>query len=174
MQVNKQFWSLEISGGDTDIVLLSWVVELGKTPIDESHFAVGMIDHNVVRLHISVHDSLGMTEIKGLQDLEHVVSDVKVCETLVKFSEVSLTRVDELCDDGGCLGQWVSDNVDQVNNVGASLQSLQNLDLSSDLVLLHWFENFDDDSLIVLSVDALVDFRVLSTTNLLDDLVVVL
>jgi hypothetical protein len=61
---------------------------------------------------------------------------------------------------------------------------LQNFDLASDFGLfdcfnirsaaLTRFENLDDDALVVLSVDALVDFRVLSAPNLLDYLVVLL
>ena len=39
---------------------------------------------------------------------------------------------------------------------------------------LTWLEDFDNDSLIVLSVDAFIDFRVLSSTDFLDNLVVVL
>ena len=39
---------------------------------------------------------------------------------------------------------------------------------------LTWFKDFDNDSLISLSVDALVNFRVLSSANLLDNLIVLL
>ena len=88
------------------------MVELSETPINESNFAVGMVNHDVMWLDISVHDTLGMAEIKGLQDLVHVVSNVEISEGLVQFSEVSLIRVDELSDNGGCLGQWVSNNID--------------------------------------------------------------
>ena len=77
-----------------------------------------------------------MAEVKRLQDLIHVVSDVKVCEALVQLPEVSLTRVHEFCDNGRCLCEGISDDINQVNNVGASLQGLQDLDLSPNLVLL--------------------------------------
>ena len=78
-----------------------------------------------------------MAEVKRLQDLIHVVSDVKVCEALVQLSEVGLTRVHEFSDNGWCLGERISDDIDQVDNVGASLKGLQDLDLSPNFVLLH-------------------------------------
>ena len=40
--------------------------------------------------------------------------------------------------------------------------------------LLTWLQDLDDDTLVVLCVDSLVDLGVLSTTNLLDDLIVIL
>ena len=39
---------------------------------------------------------------------------------------------------------------------------------------LTWLQDLDDDALVVESVDSLVDFGVLASANLLDDLVVVL
>ena len=37
-----------------------------------------------------------------------------------------------------------------------------------------WLEDLDDDSLVRLGIDALVNFRVLSTADFLDDLVIIL
>jgi len=34
--VEQQFWTFEISRGNADIVLLTRVVELGKTPVNQS------------------------------------------------------------------------------------------------------------------------------------------
>ena len=114
------------------------MVKLSKTPIDESQLALSVVNHDVVRLHISVHNTLRVTEVKGLEDLVHVVSDIEISETLVKSSEVNITCVDVLHDQGRGLGHRVSDNIDQVNDVDASSQSLKNFDLSSDLGLLNY------------------------------------
>ena len=40
--------------------------------------------------------------------------------------------------------------------------------------MLTWFENFYDDTLVVLGVDTFVNFRVLPSPNLLDNLIVFL
>ena len=40
--------------------------------------------------------------------------------------------------------------------------------------VLTWLQDIDDDALVVLCVDSFVDLGVLSTTNLLDDLIVIL
>lgn len=36
LEVNKEFWTLEVAGCHPDVVLCSRVVELGKTPVDET------------------------------------------------------------------------------------------------------------------------------------------
>ena len=46
--------------------------------------------------------------------------------------------------------------------------------LGGELRLLTWLEDLDDNSLVIESIDALVNFRVLASTNLLDNLIVVL
>ena len=97
-----------------------------------------MVNHDVVRLHIAVHDSLRVAVIKRLQNLEHVEADIEVVETLVEFAEISVTCIDKLSDNGWRLRQWVAHNIDQLNNVNAVLQGLQDLNLAADLVLLNY------------------------------------
>jgi len=156
LQVNEQLWALEVPRGNTDIVFLTRVVELGKTPIDESQLTVCVIDHNVVRLHITVGDTLRVAEIEGAEDFENVVADVEVIEVLVKGTEVNITGVYILHDESRCLGHGVPHDIDQVDYVHAALQGLQDLDLTSDLGLLDWLEDLDDYALASGRVDALV------------------
>ena len=138
MEVNKKLGTLEVAGSYAHVVLLTWVVELGKTPINEAELAVSVVNHDVMRLDIAVHDSLRMAVIKGLQDFEHVITNIKVVEALVKFAEVSITGINKLSDDCRCLRQWIAYYIKHVNNVDATLESLQNFDLTSDLVLLDY------------------------------------
>jgi hypothetical protein len=132
------------------------VVELGKTPIDESQLTVCVIDHDVVGLHITVGDPLRVAEIEGAEDFENVVADVEVIEVLVKGTEVNITGVHILHDESRCLGHGVPHDIDQVDYVHATLQGLQDLDLASDLGLLDWLEDLDDYALASGRVDALV------------------
>ena len=97
-----------------------------------------MVNHDVVRLHIAVHDSLRVAVIERLQNLEHVEADIEVVETLVEFAEISVTSIDKLSDNGRGLRQWVAHNIDQLNNVNAVLQGLQDLNLAANLVLLNY------------------------------------
>ncbi len=138
MQVNEKLGSFEVTRGHADIVLLSWVVKFGQTPINQTQLAVLVIDHNVVRLHISVHDAFRVAVVESLEDFEHVVANVKIVETLVKLAEISVACVHELSDNGRRLGQGISDNIDHVDNVSSMLECLQDFDLSSDLVLLDY------------------------------------
>ena len=138
MEVNKKLGTLEVAGSYAHVVLLTWVVELSKTPINEAELAVSVVNHDVMRLDIAVHDSLRMAVIKGLQDFEHVITNIKVVEALVKFAEVCITGINKFSDDCRCLGQWIAYYIKHVNNVDATLESLQNFDLTSDLVLLDY------------------------------------
>jgi len=68
----------------------------------------------------------------------------------------------------------VSDDVKQLDDVHTSVQVLEDFDLPLNLLLLHGLEDLDDASLIVHNVDSLKNLTVLATTELLDNLVVVL
>lgn len=57
-----------------------------------------MIDHNVVRLDIAVHDALAVAVIEGLEQLKNVVPHVDVVELGVQASEVRV--VDKFEDQG--------------------------------------------------------------------------
>ena len=152
-----------------------------------------MVDHDVVRLDVAVHDASGMTKVEGLEQLENVVPHVVVGKLWVQDFKVSAvratsyistprdtdTRADHILvhilkDDGRCFRLRVAHDVEQSDNVGPSRQILQDLDLSLYLLLLDGFEDLDDALFFVLNVDALKDFRVLPSPYFANDLVVVL
>jgi hypothetical protein len=54
-----------------------------------------MIDHNVMRLHVAVHDSLAVAVVESLEKLKDVVSDIDVVELRVEASEVGIIDVFE-------------------------------------------------------------------------------
>ena len=54
-----------------------------------------MIDHDVVRLDITVHDAFAVAEVKGLEQLEDVVPYVVVLELGVEAPEVGVVDVFE-------------------------------------------------------------------------------
>lgn len=51
---------------DTNIVLFARVVELGKSPVNETKLPQFMIYHHIMRLHITVHYPLGVAVIQRL------------------------------------------------------------------------------------------------------------
>jgi len=76
-----------------------------------------MINHDIMRLHISVHNALAVAEVKCLhtissyphnqykpfpylQELKYVISDIVVDEFWVERSEICVIDVFE--DKGGC------------------------------------------------------------------------
>ena len=136
LKVDQKLGSLEVAGSNTHIVLLARVVEFCKTPINETKFPVSMIDHDVVRLHIAMHDALRMAEVEGLQDLKHVVADVEVVEALIKLTEIRITSINELSDNGRGLRKRITYNVNELNDVDTALQGLEDLNLATNLVFL--------------------------------------
>lgn len=69
-------------------------------------------------------------------------------------------------EEGGAVKTYlaVTDDVEQGDDVGASGEVLQNLDLSLDLLLLDGLEDLDDAFLVVGDVDSLENLRVFTTT----------
>lgn len=62
-----------------------------------TNFAILMIDHNVMRLHVSVHDSFAVAEVQSLEQLKDVVTNIDVVELGVQASEIGV--VDMLEDE---------------------------------------------------------------------------
>jgi hypothetical protein len=127
-----------------------------------THLALLMIDHDVVGLHISVHDTLAVTEVQCLEELVDVEADIIVREAGVQGTEIGV--VDSFKDQAGSLALIIPNNVQQSYNVGTTSQILKNLDLSLNLLLLHGLENLDNAFLVIDNVDALEHLRVLSST----------
>jgi hypothetical protein len=129
-----------------------------------------MVDHNVMRLHVSVHNALAVAEVQRLKQLQDVEPHVDVVELGVQAAEVGV--VDVLEDERRRLALRVPDHVEEGNNIGAPGQILQDLDLTLDLLLLDGLEHLDDAFLVVDDVDAFEDLGVLAAADLADDFVV--
>lgn len=63
-----------------------------------------MVDHNVMRLHITVHDALAVAEIQRFEELGNVESNIEIVELRVQASEVGI--VHELEDERGRLALY--------------------------------------------------------------------
>lgn len=137
-----------------------------------------------------MHDSLAVAVVQALEQLVDVVSDIDVVELGVQAPEIGIVDVFEdkrrglalhhktistLAEDVlGICPKWaqtwertylaIPNNIQQSNNVWATGQVLQDLDLSLDLLLLYGLEHLDNTLLIVDNVDPLKNFRVFSTS----------
>lgn len=114
------------------------MVELGEAPVDEAELPFLVVDHHVVRLHVAVHDAVGVAELEGLEQLQDVVPDVHVRQRGVQHlngwgrgmggcvvyididrglgyrSYLEVDVVDVLEDEGGRLGLRVPHHVQQL------------------------------------------------------------
>lgn len=109
--------------------------------------------------------------------------------------DLEVCIVDILKDQARGFGLWIPYNIQKLDDVCASTDVLQDLDLTldlqdignvsrtslfgvqsmtSNLLFLHRLQDLDDALLIVNDVDAFKDFTVLASANLPDHLIVIL
>jgi hypothetical protein len=65
-----------------------------------------MVDHNVMRLHIAMHDAFAVTVVERLEEFEDVVSHVEVVKLGIEGPEIGVVDIFE--DEGRCLALRVS------------------------------------------------------------------
>lgn len=121
-----------------------------------------MINHDVVGLHIPMHNALAVTEVQRLEQLENVEANIVIGKAGVQCAEVGV--VDSLEDQTRSLALVVANNIQQSHNIGPTREVLQNLDLTLDLLLLDRLEDLDNAFLVVDDVDSLENLGVLSPT----------
>eukprot|EP00754_Rhynchopus_humris_P030124 Rhum_TRINITY_DN15259_c0_g1::Rhum_TRINITY_DN15259_c0_g1_i1::g.147186::m.147186 len=172
VEVHKQLRSLEVSARHTHVVLLPGVEELGQSPVDQPQLPLLVVDHHVLRLHVSVRDAHAVAEVQRLQKLIDVVTNVEVGQRRVERAELGVVHVLE--DEGRGLRERVAHHVEQLDDVGAAAEVLQDLDLTLDLHLLHGLQNLDHATLLVLHVHTLEHLGVLAPPDFPHHLVAVL
>ena len=111
-----------------------------------------MIDHNIVRFHISMHNALAVTEIQRLQKFINVKTDIIIGKTRVQGAEVCVIHVFE--NQAWGLALAIADNIEQGHHVGTPRQVLKNLDLTLNLLLFDRLEDLNDTLLVVHHIDA--------------------
>lgn len=52
-----------------------------------------MVNHDIVRLHIAVHDAHRVAVVQGLQQLVQIETNVKIGQSLVQLLEVRVVHV---------------------------------------------------------------------------------
>ena len=70
--VHQELGPLEVPAGHPHVVLLAGVVELGQPPVYEPQSPILVVDHDVVRLHVPVHDAHAVTVVQGTQQLVQI------------------------------------------------------------------------------------------------------
>ena len=121
LHINEELGALEVAASYAHIVLLARMVELSQAPVDKAELAVGVVNHDIVRFYIAVHDALAVAVVERFQDFKHIKADVEVIEALIKFAEIGVASVHELSDDSWCLGQGVTSDTDHVDDVSSAL-----------------------------------------------------
>lgn len=60
-----------------------------------AHLSFLVVNHDIVRLDITVHDALAVAEVEGLEQLEDVISHIVVLELGIEAAEVGVVDVFE-------------------------------------------------------------------------------
>lgn len=88
----------------------------------DPHLPLRMVDHNVMRFDVSMHDTLTVAEIQRLEQFKDVVSHVVVDESRVECSKICVVHVLEY--QTGCFALAVAHNVEESDDIGSSRQVL--------------------------------------------------
>lgn len=112
-----------------------------------------------------MHDSVHVGVFERLQDHVGVQSDVHVVESARQNFSLNVRNVLE--DESRRLGGGISEDVVELDDVGAAVESLQNLDFAVLLFDADGLQNFDHTLLVVLKICPLEHFRVLAAAQLL-------
>lgn len=115
-----------------------------------------MVDHNIVRLHIPVHNSFTMAKVQRLQKLINVKANVIVGEARVERAEIRVVHIFK--NQTRSLALVITNDIKQSYHVGTTRQILKNLDLTLNLLLLDRLEDLNDTLLVVDHIDALKHF----------------
>ena len=85
-----------------------------------------------------MHNTFRVAEVKGLEDLEHIVADVAIGKRLVENSKINIAGIYVLHNKSWSLGHRIPHDIDQVNDIDTTSQRLKYLNLTSDLGLLYY------------------------------------
>ena len=165
------------------------MIELRQTPVNQPQSSVFMINHNIVRLHIPVHDPHTVTVVQSPQQLVKIKPaknilylnvrcgvrpDVVVGECLIELFEVGV--VDVLEDESWSPADGILHHSMESDHVRASSQVLQNFYFTFYLLFLDRFQCLHHALLVgvVAHVDGLEDLGVFAPAKLPHQLIVVL
>ena len=115
-----------------------------------------MIDYDVKRLYISVHDPVGVGVFKSLQDFVSVKPDVHLVELIVELFCFNVWNVLKDQTRRFCLA--ISEHIVEFDNVGASVERLKDFRFSINFLSSHRFQNLDYTGLVFHGVDSLENF----------------
>ncbi|GBE58785.1 NAD-specific glutamate dehydrogenase, putative [Babesia ovata] len=130
-----------------------------------------MVYHDIVRLHVPVHDALAVRVVDCLEELVHVILDVGESQHRVQDLEIRVVDIFEYQRRRPALR--VLDNVQEFDDVGSAAQVLENLNFTFNLLFLEWFEYFDHNPLLRGHVGAFKHLAVLPPADFSHDLIVV-
>lgn len=115
-----------------------------------------MINHDVKWFDVSVHDAVRMCVLKCLQNFEGVKANVHSIELVIELLGLDVGNV--LKHKAWRLGRLVPQDIVEFDDVGSSVECLQNFGFPVDFLGPDRLENLDDTWLIIVDINALEHF----------------
>lgn len=168
---NKEFWSLVIATCNSHVVLILWLVEIGKTPIDQAQVSVIMVNDDIERFYISMHNSMDVRVLQSFQYFVGVHPDVHIIEFARK--NLGFLVRDVLEDEGRSFADWIAQYVNQSDNIRSAVESLENLDFAVLFLDADWFKNFDHALFVILQVASFKYLGVFTSSKLMITVVII-
>lgn len=86
--------------------------------VHESYLSPLVIYHDVMWLHIPMHDSFAVAEVQSFEQFVNVVADIIIDKAGIQSPEVGI--VDILENETRCFALTIANHVQQCNNVRSS------------------------------------------------------
>lgn len=160
--IDQQLRPFIVSRSDSYIVRFFWYIVFGESPVNDSQLSKFMVNHDIMRFDVSMHDAHWVTIIKSFQYLVNVESAVKVSKCLIQISMVE--TINSFKDKGRYIRNIILHTVIQLNNIRSSIKSLQNLDLSSDFLHFDRLQNLYHAFLIIDIIDSIINLWVFASS----------
>lgn len=127
---NQQLRTFVIATSDAHVVFRLRLVVVRKSPVDQPQVPCFVVDHNVKRFDIAVHDAMRVCIVKCFQKFIGVQLDVKMVELMNQ--QLGLNVRDVLKYQTRCFCGLITYHVEQFYDVGAAVEGLQNFCFSEN------------------------------------------
>ena len=138
-------------------------------PVDDFELFGLVVDHDIVRLDVPVHDALGVCEVESLEELTNVGLDVLEGKLGVEHFMVDVG--DMLHNEADYICRGTLHNVVEFNDIFGLGQGLEQLDFSLYSGRICLFETLDHALLVIIYIQGFEYFRVFASPDFGDEFI---
>lgn len=167
---DEEFRALVIPTRNTDIVLSVGFVEVCEAPVNHSQIALFVINYDVERFNVTVHDAVRVRIVECLQYLVNIELDIQRVKDAHKL--LGLDVRDKFEHQTRRLRALFAHHIVHPHNVRPTVQVLQDFRLTVDLLCSDRLQDLDHALLVVYLVASLIDLGIFAASEFLHDFVI--